>query len=125
MSGTHASSLNHLIVLIQDGRQLVFERDAQDRLRLVSSDALNSPEGGVILGFGPWPAWHVNVSNRVVTLPDEESGLFEPERLFVLREQYLFLSADTEKPSAFGPIEKAYWEGTESIVQARRKSGRH
>lgn len=125
MSGTHESGFGHLMVLLQDGRSLALDRDDQDQLRLVSAGAGDVPTGSAVVGFGPWPSWPVNVSGRVATLPDEESGLFEPERLFVLREQYLFLSDVQGRAVAFGPIDRACWEGTESVIQARQKTGKH
>ena len=124
-----AIELKDMIIQLQDGSRLNVERSANDELIGVGYEpaagtkTAASPVGLRIIGFGPWPTWSTNVSNRTNTVPDEESGLFEPERLFVLREQYAFFAGqevDPNKPLSFGPIHKAWWVGTENIVQARR-----
>lgn len=122
-----------LIVRLQDGSELHLHRDHEDRLMVQAWQAapagrhaqLSELVGHELVGFGPWPSWATNVNQRVVTLPDEESGLFEPERLFVLREQYAFISHGEGKPASLGPIHKASWAGTEGMVQARIKAERH
>lgn len=131
MAHEHAS--HDLICQLQDGSRLTMQRDEADRL--VSTGFVpagrrqpaDGPTGAVVVGFGPWPSWDSNVHNAVATLPDEESGLFEPERLFVLREQYVFLTNPTAggKPLSLGPIHKTWWSGTENVVQARQRSSRH
>lgn len=122
-----------LTIQLQDGGELVLFRDEDDRL-MVSAwrpaakgrhSALEGLVGHECVGFGPWPSWGTNVTNRVVTLPDDDSGLFEPERLFVLREQYAFVSHGEGHPASLGPIHKAFWAGTEGVVQARIKAERH
>ena len=129
----HDVALVDLIVALQDGDRVVLQRDAADQLFAARTElAAGSRRAGAdhqgwrVVGFGPWPTWSSNLSSRTVTLVDDESGLFEPERLFVLREQYMFL-APADRPEAIaslGPIHKAWWDGTEHIVQARR-GGRH
>jgi hypothetical protein len=122
-----------LIIQMQDGSRLELKRDEQDRLVVTAWGPCSSDvsdlllDGMAVVGFGPWHGWSANVTNRVETLPDEDSGLFEPERLFVLREQYVFLAplGSREKPFSKGPIHKAWWLGTEHIVQARQVSTRH
>ena len=130
-----AIELKDMIIQLQDGSRLAVERTANDELIGVgyepgpSAKAPGLPADLRIVGFGPWPSWTTNLANRVATVPDEESGLFEPERLFVLREQYLFLAAPEvaaeAKPISLGPIHKVWWVGTEHIVQARRVTARH
>ena len=87
----------------------------------------DAPLDSVTLGFGPWPSWDANTNSGVDTEPDEDSGLFEPERLFVLREQYIFLTpaAPGAQTLSFGPIHKVWWTGSEHVVQARQRTHRH
>lgn len=121
-----AVQLQDLVVLLQDGSRLTLQRDAADALVVTAFAPVAGTKhegaavsvGDALVGFGPWPTWSTNAKNRVATLPDDESGLFEPERLFVLREQYAFVGAGA-RPTSLGPIHKAYWAGTEHIVQAR------
>jgi hypothetical protein len=109
------------------------QRDDQDRLVTMAFAPAGKhqdtvvPSGRLVVGFGPWPTWSSNVHNGVATLPDEDSGLFEPERLFVLREQYAFVAAAdaAHKPISLGPIHKVWWAGTENVVQARQREARH
>jgi len=117
---------------MQDGSLLKLHRDLVDRLiadsftPAKSSDASGlGLENVAVVGFGPWPGYDANRRQRTLTEPDDDSGLFEPERLFVLREQYVFLKAGEQPAQSLGPIEKAWWEGTEAIVQARQKPVRH
>lgn len=132
MANEHDIDLKDLIVLLQDGTRVLLAKNEFDQLVTTGYEPAESGKhaaiavapGEKVLGFGPWPSWSANRMNRTATLPDEESGLFEPERLFVLREQYLFLEGG-EKPRSFGPIHKAWWAGTEHIVQARRVTSRH
>lgn len=122
-----------LTIRLQDGSELVAFRDADDHLEVRGwtpaekgrHTAIEGLQGHELVGFGPWPTWSTNVANSVVTLPDDDSGLFEPERLFVLREQYAFVSHGDGAPASLGPIHKAFWAGTEGVVQARAKSERH
>ena len=116
-----------MIIQLQDGTRITVLRDDHDRLVSTGIEPAGKhvgrtlPAGLTIVGFGAWPTWSQNVSQRVATYPDDESGLFEPERLFVLREQYVFFADPaSEKPLSFGPIHKVWWAGTEAIVQARR-----
>lgn len=132
MSHDHAVVLEDLIILLSDGSRITLRRNDEDVLVSTAFEPAEArggelPAGRLLVGFGPWPSWSANIQNRTATLPDEESGLFEPERLFVLREQYAFFEADdaSAKPLSFGPIEKVWWRGTEHIVQARQLSGRH
>jgi hypothetical protein len=129
----HATDSHDLICQLQDGSRITLRRDEADRLVTTAFVAAgrhkdgDAPLASVTLGFGPWPSWDTNVSNAVDTLPDEDSGLFEPERLFVLREQYIFVTPPVAgaKALSFGPIHKMYWDGTEHVVQARQRSARH
>ena len=129
----HDHAPHDLICQLADGTRLTMQRDVADRLVVTAyAPAANAKYpapviGALVVGFGPWPSWEPNLRNGVATLPDDESGLFEPERLFVLREQYAFTTpADPHaKPSSFGPIDKVWWEGTQHIVQARQKTARH
>ena len=127
----HDNELKDMIIALQDGTRITVVRDEQDRLVATGLEATGKhagrtlPAGHVIVGFGAWPTWSYNLSQRVATLPDDESGLFEPERLFVLREQYVFFAGegtDPKKPLSFGPIHKVWWVGTEHVVQARQKA---
>jgi hypothetical protein len=127
----HDIELKDMIIELQDGTRITAVRAENDRLMATGFDAKGKhagrtlPVGHVIVGFGAWPTWSYNLSQRVATLPDDESGLFEPERLFVLREQYVFFGGegtDPAKPLSFGPIHKVWWLGTENIVQARQKA---
>lgn len=121
-----AAQLKDLVVLLQDGSRLTLQRDDEDSFVVTAFEpapggkhaALAVPAGSSLEGFGPWPTWTTNTRNRVATLPDDESGLFEPERLFVLREQYAFVGAG-EHPLSLGPIRTIHWAGTEHVVQAR------
>lgn len=132
MANEHDIELKDLMVQLQDGTRIQLGKDEFDQLVTGSYEPTEGTKhagitvgtGDKVLGFGPWPSWGANIMNRTATLPDEESGLFEPERLFVLREQYMFLEGG-DKPRSFGPIHKAWWAGTEHIVQARRVTGRH
>ena len=132
MANEHDIILKDLIVQLQDGSRLTLGKNDFDQLITTSFEpaagtkhaAIAVTSGDKVLGFGPWPSWSANMMHRTATLPDEESGLFEPERLFVLREQYMFLEGG-DKPRSFGPIHKAWWDGTEHIVQARRITSRH
>jgi len=129
----HDTASHDLICQLQDGARIVMQRDDQDRLVTTGFEAAGKhqpgdvPAGRLVVGFGPWPTWSSNVHNGVATLPDEDSGLFEPERLFVLREQYLFVAgADAaHAPISLGPIHKVWWVGTENVVQARIREARH
>lgn len=130
MATEHAS--HDLICQLQDGSRLTMQRDEADRLVSTAFEAAGRRQPGdaplhqVVVGFGPWPSWENNVRNGVATTPDEESGLFEPERLFVLREQYAFVTnPDGGKPVSLGPIHKVWWAGTETVIQARQRSHRH
>lgn len=123
------TELKDMIIQLQDGTRIQVVRDVNDRLVTTGFEAAGKhagrtlPNGLTIVGFGPWPTWSYNLSQRVATTPDDESGLFEPERLFVLREQYVFFGGEgveAGKPLSFGPIHKAWWEGTEHVVQARQ-----
>lgn len=126
------SHSHDLICQLQDGSRLTMQRDEHDRLVTTGFEPAGGrlaggvPMHAAIVGFGPWPSWSTNITNGVATLPDDESGLFEPERLFVLREQYAFVTApDGGKPVSLGPIDKVWWSGTETVVQARQRSARH
>lgn len=129
----HDTALHDLICQLQDDTRIVLQRDDQDRLITTGFEPAGAhkvgdvPAGRLVVGFGPWPTWSSNVHNAVSTLPDEDSGLFEPERLFVLREQYLFVAAEdaAHKPISLGPIHKTWWAGTEDVVQARQREARH
>lgn len=136
MAEAHADHLNELNIRMQDGTLLTLHRDADDRLVADSfkpEGAKYAPThveiGGTLKGFGPWPSWDASRRTSTLTEPDDESGLFEPERLFVLREQHVYVAgAGVVEPSQFasvGPIDKAWWTGTEHIVQARQVSGKH
>jgi hypothetical protein len=123
------TELKDMIIQLQDGTRIHVMRDEHDRLVTTGFEGAGKhagrtlDQGLTIVGFGPWPTWSYNLSQRVATRPDEESGLFEPERLFVLREQYAFFTGagvDAAKPLSFGPIHKVWWVGTEDVVQARR-----
>lgn len=127
----HDNELKDMIIELQDGTRITVVRGEDDRLVATGISLAGKhvgrtlPLGHAIVGFGAWPTWSYNLSQRVATLPDDESGLFEPERLFVLREQYVFFGGEgTEagKPLSFGPIHKVWWVGTEHIVQARQKA---
>jgi len=131
MSDAHASHPTELNFLLQDGSKVSLRRDDADRLVVTGW----APVAGkhkdlpvrhdlVLAGFGAWPSWDANSRQNLLTLPDEDSGLFEPERLFVLREQYAFL-ADAGAYLSLGPIDKGWWTGTEHVVQARQRSGKH
>lgn len=135
MSEDHATQSEDLLVKLQDGSLITLRRDDQDHLFVAACDPhAGSPTDGLtfeagyrVLGFGPWPTWSANTTTATATLPDEESGIFEPERLFVLREQYLFLAL-ADAPAhivSVGPIHKVWWAGTEHVVQARRIGTRH
>lgn len=129
----HDTAVHDLICQLQDGTRIIVQRDDQDRLVTTGFEPASGraagdvPAGRLVVGFGPWPSWSPNVKNNVATLPDEDSGLFEPERLFVLREQYMFVAgADAaHAPISLGPIHKVWWKGTEDIVQARQREARH
>lgn len=130
----HDIELKDMIIELQDGTRITAVRDEHDHLVATGLEAKGKhvgrtlPLGHVIVGFGAWPTWSYNVSQRVATTPDDESGLFEPERLFVLREQYVFFAPERtnpDKPLSFGPIHKVWWAGTENIIQARQTSARH
>ncbi|MEB3196233.1 MAG: hypothetical protein VKP62_03425 [Candidatus Sericytochromatia bacterium] len=125
MAEQHGSALQELNIRMQDGRVLVLHRNHADQL-VATSQPHRSAE---LRGFGPWPSWDANRRQATLTEPDEESGLFEPERLFVLREQYAFLAPGAQSPAAdyvsMGPIDRAWWSGTEHIVQARQRAGKH
>ena len=119
-----------MTIQLQDGSRISVLRDDQDRLVSTGFEPAGKHVGRTlnnglaIVGFGAWPTWSQNVSQRVATRPDEESGLFEPERLFVLREQYVFFADPAfEKPLSFGPIHKVWWAGTESVIQANKGGG--
>lgn len=127
----HDIELKDMTIALQDGTRITVVRDAHDRLVATGLATAGKhvgrelPAGHAVVGFGAWPTWSNNVSQRLATLPDDESGLFEPERLFVLREQYVFFGGegtDAAKPLSFGPIHKVWWDGTEHIVQARQKA---
>ena len=136
MADAHADHLTELNIRMQDGTMLKLHRDADDRL-VVEAFAPQSPKyapthveaGGLLKGFGPWPSWDASRRTATLTHPDEESGLYEPERLFVLREQHVYVGApgvtETAKFASLGPIDKAWWTGTEHVVQARQVSGKH
>lgn len=128
MADAHADHPQELNILLQDGRSLTTHRDAFDRLVTdVPNFACDRP-GAVLRGFGPWPSWDANRRQGTLTEPDEDSGLFEPERLFVLREQYAFFAAPGVEGTptiSVGPIDRAWWTGTEHVVQARQRSGKH
>lgn len=131
MAEAHASHPSELNFLMQDGTKVSFERDEADVLLLTGfapvdekHKALAAPLGAVLAGFGAWPGWDANRRQNLLTLPDEDSGLFEPERLFVLREQYLFLTI-ADGYLSLGPIGRGWWTGTENVVQARQRSGKH
>ncbi|MFP5502191.1 MAG: hypothetical protein ACLGIN_06860 [Candidatus Sericytochromatia bacterium] len=134
----HEVELKDLIVQLQEGSRIMLQRNELDQLITTGFEPAPDSKkyqpadiqpGLLVVGFGPWPTWSTNVKNAQATAPDEESGLFEPERLFVLREQYLFLAAPEvaaeAKPISLGPIHKVWWVGTEHIVQARRVTARH
>lgn len=136
MAEAHADHLTELNIRMQDGTLLKLHRDAEDRL---IADAF-TPEGlkykpdhvelgGTLRGFGPWPSWDASRRTGTLTRPDDESGLFEPERLFVLREQYVYVAGvgvvEENKFASVGPIDKAWWTGTEHVVQARQKTVKH
>jgi hypothetical protein len=134
------TELKDMTIQLQDGTRISVLRDDQDRLVSTGFEPAGKhvgrtlSNGLAIVGFGAWPTWSQNVAQRVATRPDEESGLFEPERLFVLREQYVFFAdpasghevsaAQAGKPLSFGPIHKVWWAGTENVVQAT-KGGWH
>jgi hypothetical protein len=128
MADAHAHSPQDLNILLQDGRSVTLSRDAFDRLVTTGPSIAAAQPGAMLRGFGPWPSWDANRRQGTLTEPDDDSGLFEPERLFVLREQYAFLAAPgAEGPPtvSLGPIDRAWWTGTEHVVQARQRSGKH
>lgn len=136
MAEAHADHLTELNIRLQDGTVLTLHRDEQDRLIATAFapegnkyHATYVESGGALMGFGPWPSWDASRRTATLTLPDEESGLFEPERLFVLREQYAYLAgqgvAKTAKFASLGPIGRAWWSGTEHVVQARQATSKH
>lgn len=120
MAAAHDDHLTELNIRLQDGKTVTLHRDEADRLMT---------GGGQLMGFGPWPTWDASRRTGTLTLPDEESGLFEPERLFVLREQYAYVAGagvtEPAKYASHGPIDRAFWTGTEDVVQARKVSGKH
>ncbi|MEB3284053.1 MAG: hypothetical protein VKN33_02045 [Candidatus Sericytochromatia bacterium] len=125
MADAHSDFLHELFVRLQDGTTWTLRRNEEDCFILQD----RTPAGSALRGFGPWPSWDANRRQSTLTEPDEDSGLFEPERLFVLREQYMFLSppgeSDARRFLSLGPIDRAWWAGSESIVQARQRSAKH
>lgn len=133
MGDSHHDHPPALNVQMQDGSVLTLVRDAADRLVSTTFVPAGSarytgdvPAGSQLTGFGPWPSWDANRRQGTLTQPDDDSGLFEPERLFVMREQYAFLAPSAGKPPvSLGPIDRAWFTGTEDVVQARQRSGKH
>lgn len=136
MAAAHDDHLTELNIRLQDGTMLTLHRDEHDRLIATAFAPEGSKyhatyvaSGGQLAGFGPWPTWDASRRTGTLTRPDDESGLFEPERLFVLREQYAYLAGEgVTEPAKFasvGPIDRAWWTGTEHVVQARKVSGKH
>ncbi|MEB3330487.1 MAG: hypothetical protein VKQ33_14775 [Candidatus Sericytochromatia bacterium] len=128
MADAHAHPPQDLNLLFQDGRSLTASRDALDRLVTTGPSIASSQPGATLRGFGPWPSWDANRRQGTLTEPDDDSGLFEPERLFVLREQYAFFAppdAAGVPTVSLGPIDRAWWTGTEHVVQARQRAGKH
>lgn len=125
MADAHSDLLHELLVRMQDGAVWTLRRNEDDQFVLTDHPSA----GSGLRGFGPWPSWDANRRQSTLTEPDEDSGLFEPERLFVLREQYMFLAPNSEAdPRRFlsvGPIDRAWWAGSENVVQARQRSGKH
>jgi hypothetical protein len=125
MADAHTVSLHELFVRMQDGSVWTLGRNDKDEFELRD----HASAGSTLRGFGPWPSWDANRRQATLTEPDEDSGLFEPERLFVLREQYMFLAPPLEhearRYTSLGPIDRAWWAGSEDVVQARQRSGKH
>src|SRR5688500_18559579 len=117
MAAAHDDHLHELNIRLQDGTLAVLHRDEADRL-IAATFAPEGPKylpgyveaGGQLMGFGPWPTWDASRRTGTLTRPDDESGLFEPERLFVLREQYAYVAgagvAEPAKYASLGPIDK-------------------
>ena len=136
MAEAHADHLADLNIRLQDGTLLILKRDEADRLIATGFTpagqkyaATYVQPGAQLKGFGPWPSWDASRRTGTLTQPDDESGLFEPERLFVLREQFAYLAAagvtEPGKYASVGPIDRAWWTGTEHIVQARQQTVKH
>jgi hypothetical protein len=132
----HTDHPQDLIVQLQEGTRITLRKDEHDHLVTVGFEPAagskkyqpgDVPAGLTVVGFGPWPSWGANVRNGQATILDDESGIFEPERLFVFREQYCFLTnpADAQRPLSLGPVHKVWWVGTEGVVQARHADARH
>lgn len=64
--------------------------------------------GTALAGVGPWWTWDANLYNRTATTA-AKLWTWEPEHLYVLSEQYLFLEGQPNVP--FGPILRGIWLG--------------